>query len=278
MLTCRFHAQSYKSEDALFAADILANNNTFEHGTYIEENSCIYHNHESTIVSLCNGSGRNRTVHRGEVRRGIDQLIKDCSIDEGPFSGVHVVNNLTFAAYGIFGGKNIKVPAGANPPDTPGGAKRGHMERSLPPPFVRSRYTAHPSPSLLSPSGPFGKRQIDPCAAMGYDGNPKYNCPQKPEHTLRKDGTCPAPVYSSNCWAYCEIKRTGYLGLETVLSGQAQTQNLPAISVALQSGAEYTVSNGFSVGVEGILKEVFALSVNYACKSLPPLLKLQSLN
>jgi len=42
--------------------------------------------------------------------------MKDCGAG-GTFNGVHVVNNLTFAAFGVYGGKNIAVPNGSPPPD-----------------------------------------------------------------------------------------------------------------------------------------------------------------
>lgn len=46
----------------------------------------------------------------------IARLTKDCGAG-GTFNGVHVVNNLTFAAFGVYGGKNIAIPSGAPPPD-----------------------------------------------------------------------------------------------------------------------------------------------------------------
>lgn len=91
----------------------------FPKGRQILQNECIYKRENSTIVSICNGSARNRTIVRSEARRGIEQLIKDCGSD-GAFSGAHVVNNLTFAAFGIFGGSSLKGPPGKPDPETPG--------------------------------------------------------------------------------------------------------------------------------------------------------------
>lgn len=265
--------RGYLGKDAIIAGNILSQNNTFETGTFLRKNACIYNRHESTVVSLCNGSARNRTVNRGEVRRGIDQLIKDCNIDENGFSGVHVVNNLTFAAYGIYGGKNIKVPAGANPPDVPTNkqkrASMGDSKDFVPAPFKRNRYMARGS--VKAPSSPasilLARRQdVDPCATMGYTGESKYNCHQKEGHTL-VDGVCPSPVYKEDCWSYCEVRRTGFLGLESVPEGQAGTQNLPGINAVLAVSTEYSITHGVSVGIAGGWEDIIAGAVNYEFSS-----------
>ncbi|OBS19927.1 hypothetical protein FPOA_11652 [Fusarium poae] len=255
--------RGYLSPDALIAGNILAQNNTFEKGTFLAKKDCIYHRHQSTMVSLCNGNARNRTVNRGEVRRGIDQLIKDCNIDEAGFSGIHVVNNLTFAAFGVNGGKNIKVPAGANPPDIPSGKKQAGPDgkRFVPAPFIRSRY--RPRVPKSSTGNALQARQgIDPCATMGYDGVYKENCHKKEGHVI-VDGVCPSPIYRHDCWSYCEQRRAGYLGLESRPEGQEGTQNLPAIKAVLSENTEYSNSHGFSIGVEGVFKEMFGAGVNY---------------
>lgn len=60
----------------------------------MEKGDCVYGHVNTTIVSLCNGETRNRTVHAEEVRRGVAQLQKDCGGD-GAFSGFHIVNNVS---------------------------------------------------------------------------------------------------------------------------------------------------------------------------------------
>lgn len=97
----------------------MVNKLVFPNGLLMEQNDCIYKRENTTIVSICNGGARNRTVGRDEAQRGINQLIKDCGAD-GAFSGAHVVNNLTFAAYGVFGGNMLKGPPGKPDPETPG--------------------------------------------------------------------------------------------------------------------------------------------------------------
>ena len=106
---------SYTENDALQAAAFLWQNATFANGVNLTTNNCIYKNADSTIVSVCNGDHRNRTIYKDEGKRGIEQLMQDCG-GGGSLNGVHVVNNLTFAAYGIYGGKNMVIPTGANPP------------------------------------------------------------------------------------------------------------------------------------------------------------------
>lgn len=109
---------------------------------------CIYGHVNSTIVSICNGDYGNRTLTQDDARRGIMQLQKDCGAD-GSFSGIHVVNNLTFGAYGVYGGKGLAVPAGWDDPTT-SGTRRRHLN-------------AHEFLSL---------RQVDthdPCVTPGFD-------------------------------------------------------------------------------------------------------------
>ena len=67
----------YNATDALVAANWLVNNVTGTSGAKLAKNACIYGRSLSTIVSVCNGNARNRTVTPGEVQRGIEQLQKD---------------------------------------------------------------------------------------------------------------------------------------------------------------------------------------------------------
>jgi hypothetical protein len=222
--------RSYQGVDAVQAANWLWQNNTFEDGKFLAKKQCIYRRQNSTIVSLCNGSARNRTVNRAEVRRGIEQLIKDCNIDEKGFSGIHVVNNLTFAAYGVFGGKNIKKPA-----DTP--TKRN----------------------------PLLKRAT--CSNNWVDGSVREDCDQPEGHEIDDDGNCPpVDMDKTECRSYCETSRSGFLGLETQFDNSAGQLRTPGADVQLGESVEYSVSHGFDASAAGEYGEAISAGVGYSCK------------
>lgn len=85
-------------------------------GRKVKTNYCHYKVINKTIAGVCNGSARNRTITRKEVQRGIEQVLKDCGTD----SGYHVVNNITYSAYGLIGGTKALVPKNFAWPDFPG--------------------------------------------------------------------------------------------------------------------------------------------------------------
>ncbi|KAJ0310219.1 hypothetical protein Brms1b_008812 [Colletotrichum noveboracense] len=161
-----------KIVDSLEAAQYLTNTVVTSDAFSMAKHDCIFAHVNTTVVSLCNGSQRNRIINRDEARRGIDQLIKDCGLNGG-FTGIHVVNNLT-------------------------------------------------SPPMVS--------EIVP---------------------------------ESNCQAFCELRRTGFLGHEERAPGEGGNQMLPGEAKELGGGFETSISNGFSIGVEGIFKEVIGAGVSY---------------
>jgi hypothetical protein len=85
-------------------------------GRKVRTNYCHYKVINATIAGVCNGSARNRTITRDEVQRGIEQVLEDCGTD----SGYHVINNITFSAYGLIGGTKALVPKTFAWPDFPG--------------------------------------------------------------------------------------------------------------------------------------------------------------
>lgn len=212
-------------------------------------NECVYKRHNTTVMSICNGSARNRTITQGEVQRGISQLFKDCN-KLGTFTGVHVVNNLTFAAYGIFAGINIKPPGGKNPPDTPGSVRRGGKGSWLE--FVGD--------------SPLKVRADETDCPVSFLGQSRTDCPRPEGITLNEDGSCgPILPNKNSCQTFCEQKRTGLLGQETRAPGEAGLSQLPGQALALTKGKETSISQGFSAGLEGVLKEVFGAGVTYEC-------------
>lgn len=185
----------------------------------------------------------------------MNQLFKTCD-QLGAFTGVHVINNLTFAAYGIFGGVNIRVPDGANPPDTPGSKKpRTWLE------FVGD--------------GPRSKRQdpddgeeVGDCL-LGFNGDERDDCSMGEDVYWEEDedGVC-GPIQADNeCQVFCEQTRTGLLGPETKAPGEFGESQLPGSHLAMTEGEETSVTQGFSVSLEGIVEEIFGAGVGYECTS-----------
>ncbi|KAJ9149749.1 hypothetical protein NKR23_g4108 [Pleurostoma richardsiae] len=201
-------------------------------GLFMTKSSCVYGHVNTTVVSLCNGNGRNRTVGQDEVRRGIQQLQKDCGGD-GAFSGVHVVNNLTFAAYGVYGGRDLVVPADSPPPNLPGGTRR-----------------RDPPPS-------------DPCINHGYTADPYFNCKQPEGHTLNSDRSCGQPNIENKCEVYCEVKRTYFIGMETTAPGTWGDQIALGVRASLQEEDETTISKGFSIGIDGNFGDAITSGVGF---------------
>lgn len=104
--------------DAVQAANFVVEKLIPSEGRYFTTNYCYYKLLNTTVVGICNGAARNRTITADEARRGIDQIVKDCGVD----SGYHVVNNLTFSMYGVRGGMKALVPKTFAYPDFPGWA------------------------------------------------------------------------------------------------------------------------------------------------------------
>lgn len=103
---------------------------------------------------------------------------------------------------------------------------------------------------------------------MNFDGKERFDC-EKPEgHTMNDDGVCGDPDNADdNCEHYCEIRRTGLVGMETIAPGKFGEYNLPGVVYNLAEGESTTITKGFSIGVEGVAKEVIGAGVSFECKS-----------
>ncbi|KXJ85951.1 hypothetical protein Micbo1qcDRAFT_209513 [Microdochium bolleyi] len=223
--------RGYVEKDSLEAAEYLREKIVTSDRFFMAKDDCIYAARNTTIVSLCNGSARDRHVNRAEVGRGINQLIKDCGLDGG-FTGIHVVNNLTFAAYGTSGGLKRSPPTGSPPPDVPGGSSR------------RSK-------NLLA------KRDCN----LDYNGKWAEDCDR--ENEMNDDGTCGETSADSDCKVYCELKRRKLLGQETSAPGEGGEPQSSGTDISLEDSQEFSVSSGFSIGVEGSFKDAISAGVSY---------------
>lgn len=181
-------------------------------------------------------------MSRAAIRGAINQLIQTCGLSGG-FTGVHHVQNLTFAAYGITGAKRRTFYKSVRPKlagDPAGSNPAAHVSRDLP------------------------LRKRGECKVTGYDGAPHTDC----EWTNKiVDGKCTGGYDPANdCQVFCELKRTGFYGPETALGGAARDPAPPGKPPALQAGTEYSVTHGFSIGVEGVAKGAVGAGIGYQCQ------------
>jgi hypothetical protein len=228
--------RGYHTDDALVAGQAIYKELIPQSGLRMEKKDCIYRHHNTTVVSLCNGSGRDRTVVPSEAQRAFEQLIKDCGAD-GSFSGFHVVNNLTIAAYGTAGA--IKTVSGGRPVDIPGGRLRRLNKRLF--------------------------DSDDPCANIPWDGTLHLGCKNKSTRNGEHCNVGPDSAYV--CQSYCEDTRSVFLGPEQPVT------NFPGLpdgiapagqKVDLAISNTVGVSIGFDIGAEGVIKELFGLGVGFA--------------
>lgn len=63
------------------------------------------------------------------------------------------------------------------------------------------------------------------------------------------------------------MRRTGFLGQEAPAPGIAGQLHAKNIEVAMTKGSETTITSGFSIAVEGILKETFGAGISYQCRN-----------
>lgn len=144
-----------------------------------------------------------------------------------------MINNLTWSAFGDHGGTRVNAPEGGNPPDIPGG-RRGQV---------------------LDDNGD---------CKLSYDGVSRLDCPKK--NTLNEDGSCGEVKPGNQCQVFCELRRTGFYGMEQRLDGEAGGRSPSGVKVTLGAGHEIGISNGFSINADGVIKEVIGLGVTYECK------------
>jgi hypothetical protein len=261
---------SLKQSDAIEAAKFLSETIVFRDGFPLTTDDCVYKRHNSTIASLCNGSARNRTVTQAEVRRGMNQLFADCN-QEGTFTGVHVINNLTFATYGIYGGVNMRGPEGAPPPDTPGSRRRStYLEfvdhRSVPASLRNSKRQDDPGEPNPNDPGEVGE------CLLPWNGEVQEDCGLGDDVEWANDEkTECGPINTDNeCQAFCEKTRRGLLGTETRAPGRFGELTAPGLTMSMSEGEETSISQGFSLSLEGIYKEILGAGLSYDCELLQP--------
>jgi hypothetical protein len=111
-------------------------------------------------------------------------------------------------------------------------------------------------------------RQQEPAwctSELGFKGTPRTDCNWV--NRIAPDGTCPGDLNPGNkCSIFCEQSRTGLLGIEQDAPGDYAKPLGPGLVLELQEGLEVSVSNGFSIGVDGVFKDAIGAGLSYQCK------------
>lgn len=103
---------------------------------------------------------------------------------------------------------------------------------------------------------------------MTFDGKEHFDCPKPEGHTLDDKGVCGDPDNADDlCEHYCEVRRTGLVGMETTAPGKYGRYTGPGLTSTLGEGESTSITKGFSIGVEGVAKEVIGAGVSFECKS-----------
>jgi hypothetical protein len=83
---------------------------------------------------------------------------------------------------------------------------------------------------------------------------------------LNDDGSCGSVSTDNGCQVFCELRRRGLLGHETRASGKSGNQQPASTVVTFEDGLEISISNGFSIGVDGVFKDAIGAGLGYTCE------------
>lgn len=85
-------------------------------------------------------------------------------------------------------------------------------------------------------------------------------------NNLNGNGVCEGTFDpNNNCKVFCELTRTGPYGPEQRASGRSGERTTPGISATIVESTEFSVSNGSSIGVDGVSKGAIVAGVSYSC-------------
>ncbi|KAF2120890.1 hypothetical protein BDV96DRAFT_280548 [Lophiotrema nucula] len=195
----------------------------------LDEKGCLYKKVESTVLWMCN-LNKYRNVTFTEAEAGWNKLVQKCG-GGGSFAGEHRANGLKFAAYGTKAGKNIR--------------QKGKK--------------ANTSPNRSLRLG----RRAD-CNDIGTTGVSHFDCPKPDGHVTDGDGNCPGfDDTDKQCTSYCEVRRTGFLGPEEIVPGEAGEIAAKGKQVNVEHGLEISITHGFSIDLGATILDAVSLGVSY---------------
>lgn len=184
---------------------------------------------------MCNQQTYDRNITLQEAQTGWTALVDTCA-GGGSFAGEHRANGIKYAAYGTKAGVNI----------------RPHPNRN----------------DTMSPNRRWRLSSRADCNDVGTTGISHFDCPKPEGHVSDADGNCPGFDDTDNkCKSYCEIRRTGFLGPEEIVPGEAGEIAAKGKQVNVEKGKEISITHGFSVGLSAEIRQVVSLGVSYECKA-----------
>ncbi|KAF2119825.1 hypothetical protein BDV96DRAFT_312061 [Lophiotrema nucula] len=195
-------------------------------GVQLAEMGCFYKRVNTAVLSICNWTNSTRVVNVEEAELALMALVDQCR--SGSFAGQHRANGVAYAAYGAMAGQYIRSASSAN-------------------------------------SQKYSRRdRLDGCNDIGWNGVEHFNCDKPKDRTTGADGNCPGHSDPKNrCTAYCEVKRTGSLGPEQLVPGEAGHISPKGQAQNIAHGTEISITHGFSVGLGGSYQEAVSAGVSY---------------
>lgn len=98
----------------------------------------------------------------------------------------------------------------------------------------------------------------DLCPGFQFTGISRWDCPKTP---------CAESIEMLNgdngCVKYCEFRRTGFLGPQTMAPGKYGLAYPPGLGIQLAEGVKTSISQSSGVGLSGGWKDAIAPRINY---------------
>ncbi|KAH6683016.1 hypothetical protein B0J14DRAFT_694444 [Halenospora varia] len=106
------------------------------------------------------------------------------------------------------------------------------------------------------------RNELIDCSDLGISGVDQFNCKQIDGHYL-VNGQCPLGNPKSECKNYCEIRRTGYIGLEQAAPGSPGAPRYSDTGIDMEISKSFSVTKETNVGLTAGWGKIFEASVSY---------------
>ncbi|KAI0143183.1 hypothetical protein GGR57DRAFT_518915 [Xylariaceae sp. FL1272] len=131
-------------------------------------------------------------------------------------------------------------------------------------PEMTPRSTSIIKPSTKATTGHGLAKRVDCNDAVNNE--PQYDCDGRP-HEANADGTCGSEDDWGNsdvsCAAYCEVKRTTWLGPHENAPGEFGVLQSKGQAISIEEGHETTITTGFSIGGDGTWEDAVGLGASF---------------
>ncbi|KAH8687580.1 hypothetical protein BGZ60DRAFT_510242 [Tricladium varicosporioides] len=90
--------------------------------------------------------------------------------------------------------------------------------------------------------------EIKDCSDLGISGVDQFDCKQKDGHYL-VNGQCPLGNPKSECKNYCEVRRTGYIGMEQAAPGDPGSPRYADTGIDMQISESFSITKEVNAGL-----------------------------